>query len=492
MDFLDPRKRRKHRLYLMVGYGLVAVLIALGTIILVYAASGYGIDTKTGEVIQNGLLFVDSKPGGAEIYLNGKDKQATTSSRLVLEVGSYDMTLKKDGYYDWQRTIALNSQTVTRFVYPFLFPTNPVSTPVKSYTATPPLVTQTPDRRYLLVQVSSTSTAVNFEQYDLSDLKKPPVILALPANLLSAGGKSRISAVEWAGDNRHLLLKHTFSGGSEYIMFDRLKPANSINLNQALNIKPAQVSLRDKKAGQVYVLQADSLRIANIANSSLSQPLLADVLAYKTSGPDLVTYVTGSGQPRGQVAVRVWDGRKSYNLQQLAAGRHYLIDFAHYSGDWYYVAGSDASKQINLYKNPLDQLRQTGISQASALLDIGNAGADHMSFSDNARFIEVDRGQKFAVYDLEAGELYRYTLKQPLTGTLRWMDGNHLMGGSGKQVLAMDFDAANLHLLAPSAVVAGGYFSPDYNQLITFVPVAKSKNVVLTDVDMRAGKDLPQ
>jgi hypothetical protein len=67
MDFLDPRRFRKQKIRLMVGYILIAVAIGLGTVILVYGAYGYGINTKTGDIVQNGLLFVDSKPGGADI-----------------------------------------------------------------------------------------------------------------------------------------------------------------------------------------------------------------------------------------------------------------------------------------------------------------------------------------------------------------------------------------------------------------------------------------
>ena len=95
MDFLDPRKRRAHNIRLMIGYGLVAIAIGLTSVILVYGAYGYGINTKTGELIQNGLLFVDSKPADAGIYLNGQQNQSPTGARLTLPAGSYELTVKK-------------------------------------------------------------------------------------------------------------------------------------------------------------------------------------------------------------------------------------------------------------------------------------------------------------------------------------------------------------------------------------------------------------
>src|SRR3954463_8609217 len=101
MDFLDPRKKRAHKIRLIVGYFLVAIVILLSTVILVYGAYGYGINTKTGQIIENGLLFVDSKPGGADIYLNGKKQPTPTSARLVLPSGDYKLSISKDGYHSW-------------------------------------------------------------------------------------------------------------------------------------------------------------------------------------------------------------------------------------------------------------------------------------------------------------------------------------------------------------------------------------------------------
>src|SRR5436305_13910231 len=119
MDYLDPRKRRAHNTRLIVGYVLVSIVIGLATYVLNQAANGYGINVKTGQIIQNALLFADSKPGGAEIYLDNQDKNTTTSARLILPTGNYLLTLKKEGYRDWSRQFTLNEQSVARYVYPF-------------------------------------------------------------------------------------------------------------------------------------------------------------------------------------------------------------------------------------------------------------------------------------------------------------------------------------------------------------------------------------
>jgi hypothetical protein len=146
---------------------MVALLIGLATIVLVYDTYGYGIDTKTGDIIQKGLLFVDSQPSGAGIYLNGVNQNSTTSARIVLTAGNYTLSLKKDGYRDWQRAFTLSEDSIERYVYPFLFPVKPATATLKNYTAQPGLITQSPDRRWLLVSSpSSDPSAASFDQYD--------------------------------------------------------------------------------------------------------------------------------------------------------------------------------------------------------------------------------------------------------------------------------------------------------------------------------------
>src|SRR5579871_947654 len=151
MDFLDPRKRRANRNRLFFGYVLVSIAILLGAVILVYSAYGYGINTKTGDIVQNGLLFLDSKPSGADIYINGQNHGSKTSARLILPAAKYTVILKRSGYRDWTKTFSLQEHSISRFVYPFLFPLKPSPVPLKSYTAEPPLATASPDRHWLLV-----------------------------------------------------------------------------------------------------------------------------------------------------------------------------------------------------------------------------------------------------------------------------------------------------------------------------------------------------
>jgi WD40 repeat protein len=494
VDFLDPRKTRLRKIQLMVGYVLVGIAILLGTVILVYGAYGYGVNTKNGDVVQNGLLFVDSKPGGSDIYLNGKPINSSTSARLVLPSGNYDLTLKKSGYRNWDRKFELDEHTITRYVYPFLFPEKPYTSNLKNYSTTPPLFMQSPDHHWLLVQ--SPGTDGSFEELDTSNISKPLVTLQIPSNLLTNPNSpgSSISMVEWSTDNTNVILQHTYVDGSEFIVFNRADPSKSFNINKMLNVTPAQVALRNKKIGQLYIYQQDggTLSVADTAAGVLNPPFLRHVAAFKPNGNSIINYVTQEGMPAGKAQARIWDNGKTYPLYTFSAGPTYMIDSASYNGDDYYVAGSSTDGRVNVYKNPLNDIQNAAIGKALPSFFLKADGATKVSFSDNARFVALEGGQNFGVYDFETGDRYEYALSEPLAAQMHWMDGHRLIGDAGGKVFVMDYDSTNQQSLEPTLTNLGGYFSNNYNHLFTLTPGNNTGSVTLENIDMRAGVDLPK
>ena len=295
MDYLDTNKQFRHRIILLVGYVRVAVAIGIATLVLLYEAYGFGLG-KNGTVIQNGLAFFSSQPNPATVYVNGVNK-AKTNARLVLPSGIYHIKLQRDGYRSWQRTIELDGGSVAHFDYPFLFPQTLVSKKIQTYAAAPGLVTQSPDRRWLLVEQPGSMT--NFDLFDLKNPTKAPTTLSLPANILTkAVGSESWQLEEWADDDQHLVLQHNYDGKSEFILVDRSDPIQSQNLNTTLGATPAKLTLDNKKYDKYYLLDA----AGTLQTASLQTPtpttVLQHVLAYQSYGTDTLLYATdGGAQP---------------------------------------------------------------------------------------------------------------------------------------------------------------------------------------------------
>ncbi|MEX2007068.1 MAG: PEGA domain-containing protein [Candidatus Saccharimonadales bacterium] len=494
MDYLDSQKRRAHKIRLMIGYGLMSVAIGLATIILVYAAYGYGINTKTGEVVQNGLLFADSRPSGAKISLNGQDKDADTAARLVLPAGSYYLTLSKEGYRNWQRNFLLNEHSVARFAYPFLFPVAPIETAIKSYEDMPELFSQSPNLKWLLIESTAGVPArPSFDLYDTDNLSDPPQSLTLPVGLLTgyASSSSKFTEVEWAADNRHLLVKHTGRSGHEFIVIDRADPAQSFNVNKLFKVPADDVALADKKIGQFYIFDkaAATLALADRQSANLTGTVIREVLAFKAISNNLLTYV--SPAIGGNFSVRIWDNGQTYSLTSLEANSDWLLAATTYQSHWYYMVGAKGSERLSIYKDPLSSLKDSKVAKAQPMLALQNIEANSLAVSDNGRFFGAQSGQMFLVFDVELEESYRYQLEAKLNSPMSWLDGFRWAGQAGGNLLISDYDGSNSHLLGATASPLG-YFSRDVRHLLVIRQTGSANTQTLIDIDMRAGNDLPE
>lgn len=502
MEFLDPKKQRAHSIRIMVGYVLIAIALILTTIILLYRAYGFGVD-RNGHVIQNGLVFLSSTPNPADIYINGKQHKDDTNVRLLLSSGQYTVELKRDGYTDWKRAITVEGGSVERFDYPFLFPTTLQTSSVKPYAKQPALVTQSPDRKWLLTQTSES--AHKFDMFDLSnpnEINKNLKELTLPDAAFTVGqdaAAQKWELVQWSTDNRHVVLKHFFQKDGqqqyEYVLLDHEDTAKSVNLTSAWGVNPTNVELRDQAYDQYYLFDQAS---ATVRTATLKEPApkdyLSNVLAFKSYGDDVMLYVSAQSSEAGKVAVKLQQGKESYTIRTLPANSSYVVNLTKYDGDWYMAAGSASEGKVYVYQNPVTMLKDQKIIVPIRILKVPNV--DYLAFSSNARFIMAERGTNFAVYDAENDKGYNFNLKTPLDSPqahATWMDGHRITLTSNGKINVLDFDGANQRSLSAANSSFLPYFDRDYEYLYTLTNNAAGTEgaaMLLQKTPLRTEKDL--
>lgn len=490
MDFLDPNKKRARNIRLFIGYILVAVAIAVGSLVLLLLAYGYDIDRQTGQVIQNGLIFVSSQPESADVYLNGALKDRT-NAKLVVQAGQYNVELKKAGYNTWQRSVSLEGGSIEQLVYPVLFPQKPVTKDVQLYANLPIFASQSPDRRWLVVQQSGPIT--NFDSIDLNDSAKEPTKLALPSGVMTeAPGNHSLALVEWSTDNKHLLVKHSFAAATEFIIIDRETPANSLNLNKTLSTNPTAISLRDKHYDQFYVYDSKTkvLQVANVKDKTLST-LLTGVIAYKSYGADTVLYVTDDNQAPAKNAIKLWDGSQNYPVHYYPTSVDYILDIASFNGHIYFIIAQKNSNEVYIYKDTLKKIKKDSAVLPPPAIMLKMDKLSFVSFSTIARFIVAQSGAHFAVYDAETNRRYYYDLKDTVSPDLKatWMDGHRLVLVNNGKTTVFDFDGINKQTLASSTAGFNPYFSSDYLGLYNIAPsVQVPGRFSLTRTELKVSK----
>ena len=491
MDYLDPKKQRQHAILLWLGYALTTIGIAAVTWLLFNIAYGYG-RGKDGQIVLNGLVYVSSQPNPATITLNGKQNKSQTNTRLLLPSGRYSLQLSRPGYRNWQRNFTVDGGDVQHLDYPLLFPTTLATTPLGAgYASAPGLASQSPDHRWLLVEQASSFTT--FDLYDLKNPAKVPVLLSLPASLLSSGTNQSWQAVEWSTDNQHVLLMHLHDNASEFIVLDRANPAGSVNLNKTFSQNPSAVSLIDKKYDQYYLYDTDQQALLTASLKSPQPAAYLDhVLGYKSYANNTVLYATASGAADGKTAINMQVGTKTYHIRDVPAASTYPLDLTQYNGKLYVVVASPTENKVFLYKDPAGQLNAAPNRPAAAMRALLINQPNFVSFSANTQFIMAESGNALSVYDLENARNYRYSLATSLDAPQThavWMDGNRLVYVSGGKLQVVDYDSTNRQTLIPASPNYQAFFAPDFKHVFALAPGTATPET-LTETPLLTPADL--
>lgn len=92
---------------------LILLIIGVGAGVAVFFTKGYRVSPETGMITGTGIISVTSVPDQAEIYLDGRLNGATNDNIKSLPPKDYLVTIKKDGFIPWQKTVQVEEGLVT-------------------------------------------------------------------------------------------------------------------------------------------------------------------------------------------------------------------------------------------------------------------------------------------------------------------------------------------------------------------------------------------
>ncbi|MFA5144135.1 MAG: PEGA domain-containing protein [Candidatus Omnitrophota bacterium] len=106
----------------IVFYASVLLFFITLPILLSYSL-GYRIDYRALKIYKTGIIFINSKPSGASIYVNDKLHNSLTPSQIEdLNPGVYKIKVKRDGFYPWEEELIVRPNMVTKAESIILFP----------------------------------------------------------------------------------------------------------------------------------------------------------------------------------------------------------------------------------------------------------------------------------------------------------------------------------------------------------------------------------
>lgn len=492
MDYLDPKKKRAHKIRLLIGYALFGVVIGISTIVLVYLVNGYYIDRSTGEVIQNGLVFLDSRPQGANIYLNGERQGGGTDARLVLPAASYDIRLEREGYRSWSRSLQLEGGSLRRLTYPRLIPNELDSLSTTTLPDQPDFGSQSIDKRWLLLSYTD-----NTQELTLLDLEQSAVVpqsLVLPDNLVEPVEGAMYRVVDWADDNTTVLLAYgTEDSRLQYVLLDRTNPDEAENLTITFGSRDYEINFRDRKKDQFFVFntQNDQLYTATLSDGVAESPFIdTELVDYKVFGTDWMVYIVDHATDERLQELRLKRAGEDILLNTIPSGSPHLLELAKYGNVPVVGTVSVDEGLMTVYFDPEKYLAENpSASQPVADTILRVEQPEALTISSDASVVMTYNLQgDVASYEVEAEQSSVFSLDIPIDDQqeARWMDGQHFSFTSDGTQHLVDFNGSNLNKLIPSIPRLGSFYSDDAELMFSFAPAtAKTEETSATSPRMR-------
>jgi len=111
----------------LIMISILAFLFFLFSFFLIAYSQGYRFDFAKIRIVKTGGLSVKTSPSGVEVYLNNKLVGKTTillNSVFVQNLlpKKYKVTVKKDGYFPWEKILEVKEKEVTKAENIILFP----------------------------------------------------------------------------------------------------------------------------------------------------------------------------------------------------------------------------------------------------------------------------------------------------------------------------------------------------------------------------------
>lgn len=159
------KNKRRKQLQLAFVYTLMVVSVLSIVTVLVLVIQGYRYNRYDGKVEQGGLVQFDSRPSGATVLLDDVQLANRTASRLTVSSGDHVVTMTRDGYSTWKKTVTVKPGAVLWLNYTRLFPTSPVVTTAASFASVSGALAS-PDRKELAVVQKAATPRVTLVKLD--------------------------------------------------------------------------------------------------------------------------------------------------------------------------------------------------------------------------------------------------------------------------------------------------------------------------------------
>jgi len=430
---MDPEKNKRHQsLKVIISETIMVIAVILTVTILAFLVSGYWINSDF-KVERQGLLQISSIPTGADVSIDGVSSswlQRTNTSK-VLSSGEHTITLTKDGYDSWTKTINISEGLLYRIHYPRLFLNDRTKQTVFD-TTNSTLATISPDHSYLLLINNTTEWKfINLDnekieptKIDISKLFSSVELSEPPEKSLFTG---EILKISWDYDSNHALIKTKSGDTIEYILLDVKNPKNSINITKEFGANFTEIQILDNSSNNLLAVQNGNLHKINLPDKSISSVLVENIADFDHYNGNEVIFSTDN-----YVGLLEIGEDKITKLQEISTPAK--VTLSKFYEDKY-ITILEGHLVSLYYKENFSKLADFELPFAPESMEVGHSG----------EFITMYSGSQIATLDMESTSVREWVVEG---NTFGWIDNDMIYTIADGQLIVYDYDGFNRRIIA--------------------------------------------
>ncbi len=446
--------------------------VAILVVILALLVSGYQLNSEL-SVERQGMLQVYSMPTGATVTVDDETYSwlDRTNTSKVISAGEHTVTLTRNGYDSWSKTITVKEGLLYRIHYPRLFLDERTQEEILDASDTTN-ASISPNLNLMLLTNDTTSWELLTLDAETVTSKTVDISSAFSAvtmpetSSIDGSGTSEedtvgtfngtIKSINWAKDNEHVLFEVESDSGREWVLLNIKNPTTDrINLTREFAADFSEVEILNDSASALLVVLDGNLRRIDVSSRQLSAILVENVESFDHFDSAVVFSAKETSEIEKELAESRNDSTDDYDNEQSfeyyvgvlnlsnntitpergssSAAKTVILEFY----DEKYLATLEETK-VTLYKySDFSEVLSSELSFAPENIKTGHDG----------EFITMWTGAQIATLDLE-GMLTREW--NASSDDFNWIDDDMIYSISDGTLTVYDFDGLNERTLASS------------------------------------------
>lgn len=437
---MDFEKERRHQKIRLIVTEIIMVLAVVAVVaILVLVVSGYWINENF-EVSRSGMLQITSVPKGATVAIDENVLSQHTDLSRVVPTGEHTITLSKEGYDNWTKTVDIKEGLLYRLQYPILFPEERKIEKTELDSKVSRISFSPKHDQALLINNSAVWSIINLEdekidekEIDLTSVFNSPVVEVL--------------SLTWSANQNRVLVNVRYSADkTEWILVDLNNVSRSVNLSAEFGLNFSEFMIADNSADTLLALRDKALQKINLNDKSISV-ILVDGVQSLSCRDDEIMFVASDKENGFYIGVMKLSNTEPETLFSVKDSAAKVFASSFYDAKYLFVVdGSD----FNVYKrddleNPENEFKLSFVPEKVVVSLKGD-------------YIVLSNGVDLATLDMEFDVVREWKIEKAEFG---WLGEGIIYTVDDGNLIVYDFDGLNRRVVTSGvksdfpSVVAG-------------------------------------